>query len=146
APGDALSVIAESIGSTVAIIQQGNCLSNSDAIFVGQLLYLPSLPANAPLVTQAVATTVINPPANCAIPSGWMAYQVVAGDTLGTIATASNSTVATLQSANCIQNTEIIYVGQILYVPSLPVGVPTANVIATVIRTNTPNAATCPIP
>jgi hypothetical protein len=58
---------------------------------------------------------------NCLPQTGWPVYTVVAGDTLGVIAQRSGSTVAQLATANCLSNAELIYVGQKLYVPRLPV-------------------------
>jgi LysM repeat protein len=57
--GDTLSFIAFSIGSTVEVIQAGNCLTNADAIFVGQTLYLPNLPAGATAVLTIPPTIFI---------------------------------------------------------------------------------------
>lgn len=45
-------------------------------------------------------------------------YTVVSGDTLYSIATAHNSTVADLSSYNCLADNNIISVGQQLYVPN----------------------------
>jgi hypothetical protein len=64
---------------------------------------------------QVVATRV-----NCLPQTGWPVYTVVAGDTLGFIAQRTGSTVAQLAQANCLANTELIYIGQRLYVPALP--------------------------
>lgn len=142
--GDTLGVIADAIGSTVATIQNGNCLTNSDTIFIGQLLYLPSLPSGVPPIQVGVTSVVVPTVATtCTPPTGWLAYRVVSGDTLGTIAESTGTTVAVLQNANCIQNIEIIYVGQLLYVPTLPSGVPTVGAIPSA----TPTVLiTCAIP
>jgi hypothetical protein len=56
---------------------------------------------------------------NCRVPSGWVTYAVQSGDTLYEIALTTGTTVAELQSANCMTTT-IIWVGQRLYVPRLP--------------------------
>ena len=53
----------------------------------------------------------------CVTPTGWVAYTVTAGDTLGTLATAHGITVAQLASSNCLTNADVIDVGQIIYVP-----------------------------
>lgn len=45
--GDTLGIIAERISSTTGELTSGNCLANPDAIFVGQQLRVPRLPAAA---------------------------------------------------------------------------------------------------
>lgn len=78
-------------------------------------------------VTQVGVTqvAVVNPVApavnvNCTTPAGWLPYTVVAGDTLGTLAITTFTSVAELVSANCIANPDLIYVGQTLHVPRTP--------------------------
>lgn len=112
--GDTLNVLAASAGTTVEVIQSGNCLTNADIIYVDQLIYLPSLPAFVPTIQ------VTTPASNCAVPSGWYAYTVAAGDTLGIIAVTIGSTITEIQNGNCLTNADIIYVGQVLYLPRLP--------------------------
>ena len=82
---------------------------------------------------------------NCSPQTGWPVYTVVAGDTLGVIAQRTGSTVAQLVTANCLSNAELIYVGQKLYVPRLPVTltpvvVNTPVTPQTVIPTQNPDA------
>lgn len=86
-------------------------------------------------VTQVVATpapiaqNVIVPTQdpNCVPPAGWQPYTVVVGDTLGTLAIRTFSSVAELATANCIVTPDLIYTGQTLYVPRAPGAfVPTA--------------------
>ncbi len=153
--GDTLGTLADSIGSTVANIQQGNCLS-TETIFTDQLIFLPSLPIGIPTVDAALyigttanttiptATTSISVPINCSPPPGWVAYTVQPGDTLGDLATRTNTTVGNLQNGNCLLGTELIYVGQILYLPRTPSIVPT-SAGAGVSITPTTNT-TCAIP
>lgn len=145
AAGDTLAVIAASIGSTTDQLQAANCLTNPDAIFVGQTLYLPNLPAfvPTPLATVAGATT-------CPVPGGWQPYIVQAGDTLSLIAISINSSVLSLQNANCLTNPDAIFVGQTIYLPSLPVSagttfntaVPTVGTVPTAV--SFPTATTAP--
>lgn len=125
AQGDTLGLIADAIGSSMDILQQYNCLDSPELIFAGQILYLPSLPAGVQPYDPGVLVvpTSIPTSATCIPPAGWFQYVIVAGDTLGTIAEAVNSTVGVLQNANCLASTGIIYIGQTLYVPRLPSGV-----------------------
>ncbi|HEX3050618.1 MAG TPA: LysM peptidoglycan-binding domain-containing protein [Aggregatilineaceae bacterium] len=69
-------------------------------------------------------------------------YTVVAGDTLGIIADYTGSTTAQLQQANCLGNADLIYVGDRLYVPRLPV-VPT-SAPATITFPNLPALTVAP--
>jgi LysM repeat protein len=76
-------------------------------------------------VAQNVVAPTTDP--NCAAPAGWTPYTVVAGDTLGTLAIRTFSSVAELVSANCIATPDLIYAGQTLYLPRTPgTFVPTA--------------------
>ena len=54
----------------------------------------------------------------------WPIYIVQSGDTLFSLAYATDSTVAELKLANCV-NGNLIYTGQVLYVPRLPIETPT---------------------
>jgi hypothetical protein len=76
----------------------------------------------ATLLPSPIPTTTQIPPtqANCAPYTLWPVYIVVAGDTLGEIATRTGSTINQLMLANCLIDPELIYVGQTLYVPRIP--------------------------
>ncbi len=54
----------------------------------------------------------------CTPRTDWATYRVAPGDTLFRIAVRYNLTTTTLASANCITNINLIYVGQILRVPT----------------------------
>jgi hypothetical protein len=84
-------------------------------------------PETTPIVPQGVPITIVAGntdgsgvaagTTNCAQPQGWGTYTVVAGDTLGTIADSTGTTVDQLVSANCLTDASLIYEGQTLYVP-----------------------------
>ena len=152
--GDTLSGIAITIGSTVALIQQGNCLT-TESILIGQLMFLPSIPAGIPTVDPAYINslslqptaqlgfpTSTSTPFACSAPPGWVQYIVISGDTLGVLADATNTTVGSLQNGNCLIDTETIYVGQVLYLPRYPSSVTSTP---SFITTPTPNTS-CSIP
>lgn len=153
--GDTLGTIADNIGSTVETIQAGNCISN-ELIYSGQLIFLPSLPLGIPTVdprlwvdtggvfVPTATTGVITAPISCSTPPGWVAYGVQAGDTLGDLATRTNTTVGNLQNGNCLGSSELIFVGQILYLPRTPDAVVTAT-FDPAQPTPTPNSS-CAIP
>lgn len=75
-------------------------------------------PAPTALPTRASATRVPTQ-TNCTPRADWTGTYVVAGgDTLGSIARNFGTTASALAQANCLPNTNIIYVGQALRVPS----------------------------
>ncbi|MCI0714300.1 MAG: LysM peptidoglycan-binding domain-containing protein [Chloroflexi bacterium] len=78
---------------------------------------------STPTVTVAVSSTPFlnnNPGSNCQIQTSWTVYIVQPGDTLGTIAQATGSTVNALTTGNCLSNPDLLSVGQRLRVPRLP--------------------------
>lgn len=54
----------------------------------------------------------------CIVPNGWVPYTIQNGDTIGTIATAYGIDVNQFIAANCLVNPDLVYVGQIIYVPA----------------------------
>lgn len=46
--GDSLGLLAEQTSSTLDELATGNCLTNPDALFVGQVIYLPRQPVISP--------------------------------------------------------------------------------------------------
>lgn len=73
-------------------------------------------PTSAPVAT-ATAIVVVDP---CTPRTDWPLYSVVAGDTLARIARRVNSTASALADANCLDNPNLLRVGQALRVPQLP--------------------------
>ena len=101
---------------------------------VAQIAVTQIVATQAPQV--AVITTAVptfNP--SCAVPSGWVPYVVVPGDTLGALSILAFTTIADLANANCITNADLIYVGQTLYLPQTP---------GTFLPTPVVNSATAP--
>jgi len=98
--GDTLYSLARRYGTTVYAIVQANGLRNSDWIYVGQRLVMPTSGT-----TQQTAT------------SG--TYVVQRSDTLSSIAYRHGVSVQALASANNIHNTDLIYSGQRLVIPAV---------------------------
>lgn len=67
-----------------------------------------------------VARPVNNFKSNCTAKQDWEIYTVKVGDTLGRLATQTNSTLNKLADANCLINPNIIVVGQSLRLPQQP--------------------------
>lgn len=92
--------------------------------------------AVAPVLTATVASPLVNTPVTLCTPrNDWLAYTVVAGDTVSSLAQRSNSTVETLVAANCLADASTIIVGQVLRVPMMPISLPSATSQATCTRT-----------
>lgn len=71
----------------------------------------------APVEQAAVATVAPATLANCAIRADWTPYTVVAGDTLSGLAAFYGITLDELALGNCIGNTDILLVDQVIVVP-----------------------------
>ena len=76
------------------------------------------VPTIVPLPTQGPQPT--SPAPSCTPRNDWPVYTVEAGDTLYSIADRSDTTVDTLQAANCLADPNTIGVGQSLRVPKQP--------------------------
>jgi LysM repeat protein len=89
-------------------------------------LTLTGSPTFTPTPTATPTSTSTNPPTStqCVPKSYWLTYHVQGGDTLYALALSTGSTVDELRQANCLTST-LIYKGQLLYVPRLPINTPT---------------------
>lgn len=80
--------------------------------------YFP--PADGGSGTVDPNAPVLNP-ACSATPPTWVAYTVVAGDTLGLLAMQTDSSVEEIVAGNCLDSADSIYIDQMLYLPKTPV-------------------------
>jgi peptidoglycan-N-acetylglucosamine deacetylase len=96
-PGDSLTAIAGRYGITVDALATANNMTTTTRLLVGQVLSIP-IAAPAPGATGT--------------------YTVQRGDTLASIAARFRTTVQQLVSLNGIANVNLVYVGQVLRVPS----------------------------
>ena len=107
---DTIYSIAERYKTTAENLSTGNCL-NDTAPAAGSILYVPPVP-----------TVTVIP---CGPPPTWIkAYSVKAGDNLYRISLLYRTTVAQLQSANCMGSSTKINVGQVLSVPNVSTSTP----------------------
>lgn len=114
--GDTLWAIANKYGVTVQSIATLNNITFTNYIYVGQILRIPS-------------TTPVPPPP----PASTTKYYVKAGDTLSAIAAKYGVTLQALATENKITNVNLIYVGQVLVIPSSsPTPAPTTEIKYTV--------------
>ncbi|MFT9288681.1 LysM peptidoglycan-binding domain-containing protein, partial [Liquorilactobacillus nagelii] len=106
--GDSLSGIASNNGTTVSSLASLNNISNTNLIYVGQVLKLSAnSTATSSKTTSSSSTTAA---------SG--TYTVKSGDTLYGIAANNNTNVSSLVSLNSITDPDNIYVGQVLKLSS----------------------------
>lgn len=80
------------------------------------------LPTINPGLNQLPLATQPPPNPNCAsTPAGWIPYVVEAGDSLGLLASQTESTVDELTVGNCLQTADSILLGDTIYLPRQPV-------------------------
>lgn len=96
--GDTLYSIARRFGVSVQAITRANGITNPNRIYVGQRLIIPGGGSTLP-------------------PSGGVWYTVRRGDTMAAIAWRFGVNMWAIVQANNIQNPNLIYVGQRLYIP-----------------------------
>lgn len=126
--GDTLQSLALRHGISVYLLMQANCLTGQ-TILPGQVIWVPP-----PDVTPT--HTVVYIP--CGPPFGWRQYPVQHGDTLYALAQRHRTTVVAVKRANCLTS-NIIFVGQMLWLPPLPpTWTPTVTATTTETLTATP--------
>ncbi len=92
----------------------------------GSVLAYSTSPVDGSVDVSAVVPVTFQK--NCTINEDWQAYTVVAGDTLAKIAQLTDSTVAALAEGNCLNNVNLIQVGQALRVPTVPPDAPLVRI------------------
>jgi len=132
-PGDFLSKIAASQGSTVAAIVEANNLRNPNFIRVGQVLIIPGNqlvqteqrdpePASQP---EPEPTPEPEPAPEPETTVGTIEYRVQSGDFLRRIANRFGVSTAAIAEASGLANPNLIFVGQVLTIPNQTVSEPT---------------------
>jgi LysM repeat protein len=129
-PGETLDSLAARYRVGVPQLMQANCLT-SPAIFAGQVLYVP--------------VVVASPPPQCPPPPNWVRYAVQPGDTLDSLARATQTSPEAIARANCLVNYNLS-VGQPIYLPYLPQPTATLTLPAPPTPTHTPTATITPTP
>ena len=80
--------------------------------------FSPSPVDGSPLVEDQVRVVLAS---SCVPRTDWFAYTVQPGDTIFSIAQSAGVDMAVVIAGNCLSDPNVIEVGQIIYVPSLPV-------------------------
>ena len=75
----------------------------------------PAAPADA---DGAAVELDVTPPADCDIPADWEPYEIQSGDTLFSLGLQTETTIEALATGNCLENPDVLDLGQIVYLPS----------------------------
>ena len=155
-PGDTIASIAQAYGLSPEALRQANCDYVGNTIPSLTYLNVPGptstptptatstpTPTIEPTSTPRPTRTPVQQPVCSGPPSSWVAYIVQRGDTLYSIATSRGITVAELKYYNCLTS-DLIRVGQRLYVPFVPTRVPSPTPLPA--TTEPPPATTEPPP
>ena len=133
-PGDFLSKIAASQGSTVAAIVAANNITNPNLIRVGQVLIIPGSadseadPVVDPSDSEPTPEPEPEPTPEPNLTTGSIEYRVQRGDTVAAIASRFGVTVAQVAQASNLSNPGLIFVGQKLTIPNQEVEQEAASV------------------
>jgi LysM repeat protein len=132
-PGDTLTRIAQRFGTTVqALLAANPDIVNPNLIYVGQVIQIPGgqeatpTPTSSPTPTATPSPTPTSSPTPTTTPSPTptptptpTTYVVQPGDTLTSIAQRFGTTVDAILAANpTIENPNLIYVGQVIQIPT----------------------------
>lgn len=114
--GETLNPLAAGYGLLPQELADANCLSESQQVVAGLILYVPGPTAPPPIAS----------PVPCTPRYDWVIYIVQPGDTLYNLARRLNTSAYNLRLSNCLQS-DTIYIGQRLYVPFYPAPYPTST-------------------
>jgi LysM repeat protein len=121
--GDSIEELAARYGISTQQIREANCLI-SDRILPNTELYLPSSLPTSTVTASPTSVVIPTQTVGCGAPAGWITYNVKLNDNLFRISYNYEISVQELQFANCMQNSQIIRPGQVLYVPNVATRVP----------------------
>lgn len=109
-PYDTLDSLAAQYRVNRNDLKIANCLVG-DNLFVNTVLYVPPVPTSTVMGCRTGA-------------AGWLkSYVVKAGDTIYAIATNYNTSANLMKTVNC-KSSDLIYIGEILWVPNSPTRTP----------------------
>jgi LysM repeat protein len=108
--GDTLDDIAIRYRVDKNKLKNANCLI-SESLVAGTILYVPPVATNTPVICNQGAVAWVH------------TYTVQAGDTIYSIALNHSTSVGLLKSVNC-RASDLIYAGEVLWVPNVPTRTP----------------------
>jgi LysM repeat protein len=128
--GDTLTSISQRYGVRLQTLSQVNALGAPFLIRTGQSILVPNPRPSLPVATAtaaAVPSSTVQPPATATPtaastatgPLGGVVYTVVAGDTLSALAGRFNVSIAAIATANNIDPTGYLSIGQALSIPAV---------------------------
>lgn len=129
-PGETLAGIASAYGISVDLLRQANCLTLDTLPDFSLLSVPPQTQTPTHTATSTLAATEVKQnktnkaatraPSRCSgHPASWIAYKVKRGDTIFHIASSYDLRPAELMAANCLAS-DVIRVGQVIFVPGYP--------------------------
>ncbi|MEJ5246634.1 MAG: LysM peptidoglycan-binding domain-containing protein [Caldilinea sp.] len=128
-PGDRWASIAERFHVDEGALRRANP-TPLGSLLIGQPVRIPCIPApptSTLLPTLATAPVPPSPtlsapqrPVSCTAPSGWVPYTVQRGDTLSGLASLCRTSVAAILQANGCRSGSVIYAGETLRLPCMP--------------------------
>ncbi|MCC7119037.1 MAG: LysM peptidoglycan-binding domain-containing protein [Anaerolineales bacterium] len=122
--GETINTLAARYRTTPDQLQAGNCLSTANLIS-GTIIYVPPVAPNTPVACLPGKV-------------GWSkSYVVKAGDNLYRIGYDHYVTLEEMRSVNCRVG-DIIYAGEVLYVPNVASRTPLSSASPVFVVTNTP--------
>lgn len=111
--GDTLNFIATRFSTSVSALTSLNKISNPNLIFVGQVLVIRTTSSTASSKTSSPSTTSTHHAT-----SSTTQYRVQSGNTLAQIAAKFGVSWQTMAQINHLSNPNVLYVGQVLTIPS----------------------------
>lgn len=109
--GDTLDSIASRYRTSKDLLKNGNCLV-IESLIPGKVIYVPPAPTSTPVICVPGA-------------SNWIKSHIVrSGDTFYNIAARYGTNANLIKNVNC-RNSDLIYPGEVLWVPNVPTRTPT---------------------
>ena len=124
--GDSIESLATKTNVTPQDIIDTNCLA-TNTILPESIIYIPIPIASS---TPVPTNTIVGP--SCGPPAGWITHKVKEGENLFRISLSYQTTIAKLQSANCMGSSTTIQTGASIYVPNVATITPTKTATSTI--------------
>lgn len=125
--GDTLDGLASRYQTSKELLRTGNCLLGNENLIVGKGIFVPQV--------VNTSTPFVCTPGK----AGWIkGHTVVKGDTFYNIGARYGYSATEIKAVNC-RTSDLIYVGEVLYVPNAPTRTPTNTPLPGVTFTAAPS-------